>query len=107
MRFMSLMFPTIFALGLRGMDGGTRKTAASFLVMAIIGGAVLTLLMGAISDAAGIHRAMVVPLLWCAVERRDSPVGGNPTRQVSLRPVAIGAVVEETKRPKPSVQRVT
>jgi hypothetical protein len=44
-----------------------------------------------------------VPGLWCAVERRDSPVGGNPTRQLSLQPVAIGAVVEETKRPKPSM----
>src|SRR5256886_1079741 len=48
-----------------------------------------------------------VPGLWCAVERRGSPVGGSPTRQLSLRPVAIGAVVEETKRPKPSVHRVT
>jgi len=48
-----------------------------------------------------------VPGLWCAVERRGSSVGGSLTRQLSLRPVAIGAVVEETKRPKPSVQRVT
>ena len=35
--------------------------------------------------------------LWCAVKRRDLPVGGSPTRQLSLRPVAIGAVVEVTK----------
>ncbi len=34
--------------------------------MAIVGGATLTLLMGAISDAAGIHRAMIVPLLCFA-----------------------------------------
>jgi FHS family L-fucose permease-like MFS transporter len=64
--FMSIMFPTIFALGLRGLDDEARKTAASFLIMAIIGGAILTLLMGAISDAAGIHRAMVVPLMCFA-----------------------------------------
>ena len=64
--FMSIMFPTIFALGLRGLDDETRKTASSFLVMAIVGGATLTLLMGAISDAAGIHRAMIVPLLCFA-----------------------------------------
>lgn len=44
-----------------------------------------------------------VPGLWCAVERRVSRLGGSPTRQLSFRPVAIGAVVEETKRPKPSV----
>jgi hypothetical protein len=38
-----------------------------------------------------------------AVERRGLPVGANPTRQLSLQPVAIGAVVEVTKRLKPSV----
>jgi FHS family L-fucose permease-like MFS transporter len=65
--FMSIMFPTIFALGLRGLGDESRKSAASFLVMAIIGGATLTLLMGAISDAAGIHRAMIVPMLCFAV----------------------------------------
>jgi len=64
--FMSIMFPTIFALGLRGLDDETRKTASSFLVMAIVGGATLTLLMGAISDAAGIHCAMIVPVLCFA-----------------------------------------
>ena len=36
-------------------------------------------------------------------ERRAFSVGENPTRQLSLQPVAIGAVVEVTKRPKPSV----
>jgi len=64
--FMSIMFPTIFALGLRGLDDEARKIASSFLVMAIVGGATLTLLMGAISDAAGIHLAMIVPLLCFA-----------------------------------------
>jgi FHS family L-fucose permease-like MFS transporter len=65
--FMSIMFPTIFALGLRGLDDDERKVASSFLVMAIIGGATLTVVMGAISDAAGIHRAMIVPTLCFAV----------------------------------------
>ena len=65
--FMSIMFPTIFALGLRGLDDDERKLASSFLVMAIIGGATLTIVMGAISDAAGIHRAMIVPTLCFAV----------------------------------------
>jgi FHS family L-fucose permease-like MFS transporter len=65
--FMSIMFPTIFALGLRGLSDEARKSAASFLVMAIIGGAILTLAMGAISDVAGIHRAMAVPMLCFAV----------------------------------------
>lgn len=47
--FMSLMFPTIFALGLKGLGTHT-KIGGSFLVMAIIGGAVLTPLMGLISE---------------------------------------------------------
>jgi FHS family L-fucose permease-like MFS transporter len=60
--FMSVMYPTIFALGVDGFSDSDRKLGASLLVMAIIGGAVLTALMGAVSDAAGIARAMLVPL---------------------------------------------
>jgi FHS family L-fucose permease-like MFS transporter len=65
--FMSVMFPTIFALGLRGLDDRARKLGSSFLVMAIIGGAILTALMGAVSDALGIALAMGVPMLCFAV----------------------------------------
>jgi len=48
--FMSLMFPTIFALGLKGLGPNT-KLGGSLLVMAIVGGALLPLLMGKIADA--------------------------------------------------------
>lgn len=58
--FMSVMFPTIFALGIRGL-GASRKLGSSILVMAIIGGALLTPLMGAISGFGGINYAMAVP----------------------------------------------
>jgi FHS family L-fucose permease-like MFS transporter len=61
--FMSIMFPTIFALGLNGLDEEERKLGSSFLVMAIIGGALLPAAMGAVSDAAGIQNAMAVPML--------------------------------------------
>src|SRR5271167_4562830 len=47
--FMSLMFPTIFALGLKGLGPNT-KLGGSVIVMAIIGGAVLTPLMGLVSE---------------------------------------------------------
>jgi FHS family L-fucose permease-like MFS transporter len=60
--FMSIMFPTIFALGLRNVGDDARELASSFLVMAIIGGAVLTPVMGAISGLVGIQWSMVVPL---------------------------------------------
>jgi MFS transporter, FHS family, L-fucose permease len=60
--FMSLMFPTIFALGLRNL-GVQAKPGASLLVMAIIGGAVLTALMGLMSDLTSIHSAVVIPMI--------------------------------------------
>ena len=60
--FMSLMFPTIFALSLKGL-GEQTKAGASLLVMAIIGGAILTALMGLVSDLTSIHTAVIVPLV--------------------------------------------
>ncbi|WP_260737642.1 L-fucose:H+ symporter permease [Tunturiibacter lichenicola] len=61
--FMSVMFPTIFALGLRGLGGNT-KIGGSILVMSIIGGAVLTPVMGLISEIGhSIALAYVVPLI--------------------------------------------
>jgi FHS family L-fucose permease-like MFS transporter len=60
--FMSVMYPTIFALGVQGL-GEARKLASSVLVMAIVGGAVLTPAMGAVSGVAGIQWAMAVPLI--------------------------------------------
>jgi hypothetical protein len=44
--------------------------------------------------------------LKCAVRRHGLPAGVKPARQLSLQPVVIGAVVEVTKRLKPSMQRV-
>jgi MFS transporter, FHS family, L-fucose permease len=60
--FMSLMFPTIFALGLRGLGPNT-KPAASLIVMSIIGGAVFTPLMGlAYESWHSMAHALVIPL---------------------------------------------
>jgi MFS transporter, FHS family, L-fucose permease len=60
--FMSLMFPTIFALGLKGLGPNT-KIGGSLLVMAIVGGAVLTPIMGLISESVhSIAWAYLVPL---------------------------------------------
>lgn len=60
--FMSIMFPTIFANSLRDL-GPLTKTGSSFLVMSIIGGAVLTAIMGAVSDASAISVAILVPTI--------------------------------------------
>lgn len=64
--FMSIMFPTIFANSLREL-GPLTKTASSFLVMAIIGGAVLTAVMGVVSDASAINYAILVPTVCFVV----------------------------------------
>ena len=60
--FMSIQFPTIFALGIEGL-GPLRRAGASLIVMAIIGGAGLTAVMGWVSDQFGITTAMLVPTL--------------------------------------------
>ena len=60
--FHSIMFPTIFALSIKGL-GVYTKLGSSLLVMSIIGGAVLPAAMGYISDAADIQRALMVPLV--------------------------------------------
>lgn len=58
--FLSIQFPTIFALGVEGL-GPLRRAGASLIIMAIIGGAALTGAMGLLSDKAGITLAMLVP----------------------------------------------
>ncbi len=60
--FMSIQFPTIFAIGIEGL-GPLRRAGASLIIMAIIGGAGLTALMGLVSDWTSITHAMLVPAL--------------------------------------------
>jgi FHS family L-fucose permease-like MFS transporter len=65
--FMSIMFPTIFALGIFGL-GLRAKRASAYIVMAIMGGAVLPKLMGRVADEYDMSRAFIVPLLcFCVV----------------------------------------
>ena len=63
--FMSIMFPTIFALGIFGL-GRRAKKASSFIVMAIMGGAVLPKVMGAVADRYDLSRGFIVPMLCFA-----------------------------------------
>lgn len=61
--FMSIMFPTIFALGIKEL-GEETKMASSLLVMSIVGGALAPLAMGLISDYTGsMQKAYIIPLL--------------------------------------------
>ncbi len=60
--FMSIMFPTIFALGIFGL-GVRAKKASAYIVMAIMGGALLPKLMGYVADVYDMSRGFIVPML--------------------------------------------
>ena len=83
--FMSIMFPTIFALGIFGL-GARAKKASSFIVMAIMGGAILPKLMGAVADKWDMSRGFAVPMVcfslvalygfsWSKFSKADSMSG--------------------------------
>ena len=80
--FMSIMFPTIFALGIRGLGENTKKGAA-IIVMSIVGGAIAAPFMGHIADTHSMRTGFVVPLVcfvlialygvvWQKLEAKDS-----------------------------------
>ncbi len=80
--FMSVMFPTIFALGIRGL-GDYTKLGASLIVMSIVGGAIAPPFMGHIADVHSFRLGMLVPLVcfvfiglygafWQKLEARDA-----------------------------------
>jgi MFS transporter, FHS family, L-fucose permease len=80
--FMSIMFPTIFALSIRGLGEHT-KLGSSVLVMSIVGGAIMTPLMGRIADLGGMRIGFALPLIcfifiafyaanWARLEAKDT-----------------------------------
>ena len=60
--FMSLMFPTIFGMGSEGLDAEETKVGSSGLIMAILGGALITPLQGALIDQVGVNLSYLLPL---------------------------------------------
>jgi FHS family L-fucose permease-like MFS transporter len=79
--FMSIMFPTIFALGIYGL-GVQAKKASGFIVMAIIGGAIMPKLMGHLGDAYNMSTGFLMPMgcfalisiygfLWPSLSKTD------------------------------------
>lgn len=81
--FMSLMFPTIYGIALGTITTSEHpedaKVGASGLIMAILGGAIITPLQGICSDAYGIHTSYVIPLIcflvvtiYALIERKKS-----------------------------------
>ena len=88
--FMSIMFPTIFALGIHGL-GIRAKKASAYIVMAIMGGAIVPKIMGAVGDHYGMSRSFIVPLAcfafvafygfnWSKFSKVDTlPASARPT----------------------------
>lgn len=85
--FMSIMFPTIFALGIAGL-GAAARMASSLLVMAIVGGAFFPVLMGQLSDLTGgnIQIAYLIPLLCFVVVGAFGYLQSNKNEVVALQP---------------------
>jgi FHS family L-fucose permease-like MFS transporter len=85
--FHSIMFPTIFALGIKNI-GPLTKRGSSLMVMAIIGGALFPAIMGRVSDARNIQTAFIVPLVCYAYVLYFASRGYKPAVAAS----AAGAV---------------
>jgi FHS family L-fucose permease-like MFS transporter len=88
---MSIMFPTIFALGIHGLGEHT-KLGASVIVMAIVGGAIVPPIMGLIADHANMRYGFVIPLVCFAVVALyglfwKKLEAGDADSTVSVRPV--------------------
>jgi len=60
--FMSIMFPTIFALGIKGL-GDETKTGSSYMVMAIVGGALIPVALTFLGQHYGMQFAYIIPLI--------------------------------------------
>ncbi|MGO9260576.1 MAG: sugar MFS transporter [Bryobacteraceae bacterium] len=60
--FNSIMFPTIFSLGVAEL-GPLTGSGSGLLNMAIVGGAILPVIQGAIADSVGLHHAFVLPVI--------------------------------------------
>ena len=64
--FMSIMYPTIFAIGISGLKENTEK-GSSLIVMAVAGGAVVPMLMGKIADVWSMAIGFAIPLICFVV----------------------------------------
>jgi FHS family L-fucose permease-like MFS transporter len=76
--FNSIMFPSIFTLGTAHMGPLTGK-ASGLLVMAIVGGAIIPVVQGAIADKIGIHHCFILPLICYLFIVYYGFIGSRPT----------------------------
>jgi FHS family L-fucose permease-like MFS transporter len=93
--FHSIMFPTIFALGIKNL-GPLTKRGSSLMVMAILGGAVLPAIMGRISDASNIQTAFIVPLICYVYILYFAMRGYRPAETLHGQPALAGSGAQRT-----------
>jgi FHS family L-fucose permease-like MFS transporter len=84
--FMSVMYPSIFALGIFGLGSQSKKRAAAFIVMSITGGALMPKIMGHLGDTYNMSVSFLMPLgcfafialygfAWPKLSQTDGVVG--------------------------------
>ena len=88
--FMSIMFPTIFALGIFGLGSQSKKKASAFIVMSITGGALMPKFMGHLGDVYNMSASFWMPLacfvlilmfgfFWPKLSQSDGVIGIKAT----------------------------
>ena len=86
--FNSIMFPTIFSLGVAEL-GGLTERGSGILNMAIVGGAIVPLAQGAIADHIGIHHAFFLPVICYLYIVFYGLSGSKPNSERSVAAVAV------------------
>ena len=80
--FNSIMFPNIFTLGIAGLGPMTSK-GSGLIMTAVVGGAVVPYLLGALADKVGIQHAFVLPVICYLYIAYYGMWGSRPTRTVT------------------------
>ncbi|HMG87415.1 MAG TPA: sugar MFS transporter [Terracidiphilus sp.] len=80
--FNSIMFPNIFALGIKGLGPMTSK-GSGLIMTAVVGGAIVPLALGAAADRFGIQHAFVIPMICYLFIAYYGLWGSKPTRTVT------------------------
>jgi len=79
--FNSIMFPNIFALGIKGLGPMTSK-GSGLIMTAVVGGAIIPPMLGKLADVVGIQHSFVLPMLCYLFIAYYGLVGSKPTRTV-------------------------
>jgi MFS transporter, FHS family, L-fucose permease len=91
--FMSIMFPTIFALGIKDLGGDT-EYGSSLLIMSIVGGAIFPRFFGMISDATGnVQLGYIVPLVCFIVVAWFGWKGFSVVNPVDVKKEALPEII--------------